>query len=263
MHYLYCLVLSLLLSGCGRPLQLVRVEPADPATVDRYFYGNAIQQEQQAGLTVETNFYDASPEYLIFDVSILNESDGDVLFDPVASMLYTSAQNGMHAIDPEVQVFTLDMDVLHQEKNRRTLNWVGGTLLAASTVYLLVDGSNAADAATTPNTTANTVTDLTLALSDAYWFAVQTSSLSERSGYDFDSPDPSSRFFWLDHSFRRTTIRPGERAVGKLVFPRSDDVTALRLEVWVEDRSFTFPFTQRLYRPGPNRSSQEVVRSLR
>ena len=261
-HFYYLFLVALFLGSCGRPLQMVRIEPESEDTVDRYFYGNAIQQLQQDGITVETNFYDGTPEYVIFDVMVVNDSEEEVLFDPVATILYTGEQQGHHALDPELELFSLDMEVLHREQGRRTMAWVGGALLVvAGTAYAITQGSSPTEAPTAANRTADLVGDLSLSLYDIALFnIVDTEQRIRTAVQPTELPDPDNRFFWLDHAMRRTTIRPGERAVGKLIFPRSDEVDRLRLSVSVEERRFDFTYQQRVYRPGPNRSAQELTR---
>ena len=261
-HFYTAVLLALLFSSCSTPLQMVRIEPESEATVDRYFYGNAIQQQQRDGITVETNFYDATPEYVIFDVMVINDGAADVLFDPVTAMLYTGEQQGHRALDPEVELFSLDMEVLHRERGRRTMAWVGGALVVAGTAYAIAEGSSPTEVPTTSSRTADLVGDLSLSLYDVALFnIVDTEQRIRTTVQPTELPGPDNRFFWLDHALRRTTIRPGERAVGKLIFARSDEVDRLRLSVPVAERRFDFAYQQRVYRPGPNRSAQEVGRS--
>ncbi len=263
MQQFYSLVLVALIStSCGRPLQLVRIEPESEATVDRYFYGNAIQQLEQDGITVETNFYDATPDYVIFDVMVLNDGAEEVLFDPVATILYTGENQGHHALDPEIELFSLDMEVLHREQGRRTMAWVGGALVVAGTVYAIAEGSSPTETPTASSRTADLVGDISISLYDAAFFNILDTEQRLRTiAVPTDVPGPDNRFFWLDHALRRTTVRPGERAVGKLIFSRSDEVDRLRLSVSVEERRFDFAYQQRVYRPGPNRSAQQLRRS--
>ena len=261
-HIYTAVLLTLLLSSCGTPLQMVRIEPDLEATVDRYFYGNAIQQREQDGITVETNFYDATPEYVIFDVMVINEGAKEILFDPVATVLYTGEQQGHHALDPELELFSLDLETLHRLQGRRTMAWVGGALVVAGTAYAIAEGSSPTEVPTTSSRTADLVGDISLSLYDIALFNIVDAEQDIRTlAAPTDLPDPGNRFFWLDHALRRTTIRPGERAVGKLIFPRSDEVDRLRLSVSVEERRFEFSYRQRVYRPGPNRSAQQVRRS--
>ncbi len=251
MKHLYPLVLLALLgTSCGRPLQLVNVHPSDDATVDRYTYGNPILRKERSGVAVEANYYDASPDYLVFDVQVFNDSDRDVLFDPVLSSLSSASGGLQRALDPEFELLSLDWRALERQRTGRTLAWIGAGVLVAGTAYAIANGSGSGENVTPAPTSTQVAAQLTTSVADAMSFYIIEGAGDPRSSSSAAVPDPSDRFFWLDHSFRITTVRPGERAMGKLVFPREDAASRLRLSVGVGEEAFEFAFDQRVLRPG-------------
>lgn len=258
MRYIYPLLGFIVLCSCGAPLQIVRVEPSADVSVDRYFYGNPILRTERSGIVVETNFYDASPDYLVFDVQVINNGNDDVLFDPVASSLSTELGEQRGAVDPEFQLFSLDWETIKRRKANRTMAWVSAGVLVASTAYALAEGARSEDIVNTTLTTSDLVAQIGLSAVDAMTFTILTGNNGPDEGLAPEAPDPSNRFFWLDHSFRLTTIRPGERATGKLVFERLDQASQLTLSIPVGDETYIFPFDQRTFRPGRDRVDTDV-----
>ncbi|MGB3798575.1 MAG: hypothetical protein WA952_02100 [Lewinella sp.] len=249
-HYLALFSFLIMLSACGNPLQVVRVSPAAEEDVDRYRYGNPVQSQSQEDVAVEVSYYDASADYLVFDAEVLNSSAEDILFDPAETYLRFPAGFTLPAIDPEFQLLTMDLETVSRQRTARTLAWAGAAVMVASTVYAVAN-ANAPTFETT--TTASVVADLGLQVADAMTFAVINQNQDNYQRHyipaDAEIPGPENRFFWLDHSFRKTTLRPGESAVGKLVFPRSDEHLEFQVAVPVEGREpFTFDFTQRIFR---------------
>ncbi|MEO0733756.1 MAG: hypothetical protein AAFZ52_13045, partial [Bacteroidota bacterium] len=96
--------------------------------------------------------------------------------------------------------------------------------------------------------------DLSTTVVDAVSFAVIDAAVAENQARNAipvgaQIPGPENRYFWLDHALRLTTIPPGQKAFGKVVFPRNDKATEFSFQVSVEDKEFTFPFKQRVFRP--------------
>ncbi|PPK86528.1 hypothetical protein CLV84_3459 [Neolewinella xylanilytica] len=251
MKHLYLISLSVfLLHACGRPLQVVRVEPAFEHEIDRYRYGNPVQSSTNGAVTVEVSYYDASDNYLVFDTEVVNESDEAILFDPAESYLEFPLGQRISAIDPEFQLLSMDLKSVEQARTARTLAWAGAAVLVAASAYSLANGGGSIPE---PTTNATVVADLGFQVADAMTFAVlqRENDILQRNWVPAgqDIPGPDNRYFWLDYSFRKTTLRPGESAVGKLLFPRSDDHPQFQVAVPVDElATFNFQFAQRIFR---------------
>ncbi|WP_116105590.1 hypothetical protein [Lewinella sp. IMCC34191] len=251
--YLPALAILLLLSACGKPLQVVRISPAAEQDIDRYRYGNPVQSLRQDEVTVEVSYYDASDDYLVFDAEVINESTEDILFDPVEAYLQLAADAQIPALDPEFQLLSMDLESVSRQRSARVMAWAGAAVLVAASAYAI--SKSGGSVAEVP-TDATLVADLGIQVADAMTFAVlqQNQNLLQRNyaPTEEEIPAPDNRYFWLDYSFRKTTLRPGESAVGKLVFPRADMEVNFQLAVPVIGRPpYTFNFTQRIFRDRP------------
>ena len=247
----YPILLLLLLFSCGTPLQVVRVDPASDDLIDRYRYGSAIQRQEAEGVTVEVSFYDASRQYLLFDVELSNHTAEDILIDPAETSLQLPSGARLSAVEPEYQLLSMDLESVRKQRQSRTLAWASAAVLVAASAYAIANSDNSTVSA--PNSDAVVISNLGTQVADLMTYVVleEEGRQLAREGVPVgeEMPGPENRFFWLDYSFRKTTLRPGESAVGKLVFPRADDATAVEVVVPVgSDREFMFPFRQRVFR---------------
>ncbi len=219
----------------------MRVSPADASLVDRYLYGSAIQKLNSDIASVELGYYDNDRRHLLFDISITNNSDLAFDFDPAT--IYLSPNNGLPAvpaIDPEMQVLSMDLKAASRERTARIL---GGIAVAASVVSIAVDAA--------PSPVAD---QLTLGEAFAIDMAAQVPYLlldltaPRVVANDMVPSSPVSRVFWMDVAMRITTIRPGETALGKIAFPRTDKAANFDIVVPVGTQTLYFPFQQQIMR---------------
>lgn len=241
------LLFSFLLSACT-PLRVVRLEPDTEETTFRY--GEKVVTDQTAGAKVEVSYYDASPNYIVFNLEVENTGAEPFNFDPVSCLLVPDAGPVSQAVDPEIQLLSMDIKTIKAEQTVRTLAWVGaGIMVAGVAVDLANDGSvNDFDG--------GTFLASDLAITSVQNLAFSVINVHEqqdyvRNGVPFEDeiPLPANRFFWLDHAIRITTIKPGQKVYGKIAFPRNDEATSFSFNVSVKGNDFTFPFKQRLFKP--------------
>lgn len=249
MKYLYTLVFATILFTACTPLRVVRLEPeAEP---DHYRYGEKILVEEQSDVAVSVSYYDASPNYIVFNMEVENKGKEAFNFDPAECLLVPDVGPVGSAIDPEMELLSMDVNTIQREKSRRTWAWIGAGALVAGTVISITDGADIADFGPGGNSFAG---ELALSVTENLAFAIINANAGadfRRNGipYEGEIPVPENRFFWLDHALRITTIQPGETAVGKVVFPRNDEATSFSFNLSVEGREFTFPFSQRVFKP--------------
>ena len=251
MAHIYPLLLLLLLFSCGTPLQVVRVDPASEDLIDRYRYGSAIQHQEADNVSVEVSFYDATRQYLLFDVEISNHTSDDILIDPAETSLQLPSGTRLSAVEPEYQLLSMDLESVRKQRQSRTLAWASAAVLVAASAYAIANGDNSTVSA--PNSDAVIISNLGTQVADVMTYVVleEEGRRLEREMVPVadEMPEVDNRFFWLDYSLRKTTLRPGESAVGKLVFPRSDDASTVEVVVPVgPQREFAFPFRQRVFR---------------
>jgi hypothetical protein len=249
--YPTALLLLLLLSACV-PAKIVRVEPANDADVSRYFYGAPMLERQSEEVAIEIGFYDADKQFLVFSLELENTSSEDIEVDPRDIFLAPDVGGELRAIDPEIERLGMDMNDSRQTANRKTAALILGAAAVAGAVATIVndDIDNAADVGNNLELAydLNTTLNFSGLAVDALYLGTQPSNYYYVP--DSDALPPTfDRLFWLDHSLRRTTIRPGERVYGKVVFPRVDEAVDVEIVVPVAGRNYRFPFVQRLYRP--------------
>ncbi|WP_273444241.1 hypothetical protein [Neolewinella agarilytica] len=249
MKPLFTLVLlALLISSCT-PLRVVRLEPdAEP---DHYRYGEKIVTDEQADVAVAVSYYDASPNYIVFNLEVENKGTEPFNFDPATCLLVPDVGPVSLAIDPEMELLSMDIQTIQQEKTRRTWGWIGAGALVAGTVVAITSDAGLEGLDPVGSSFAS---ELAFSVTENLAFAVvnaQAASDFRRNAipYADEIPVPENRFFWLDHAVRYTTIRPGEKAVGKVVFPRNDEAAAFSFNLEVQEKDFRFPFSQRVYKP--------------
>jgi hypothetical protein len=240
--------LLLLFSSCT-PFRVVRLEPDQ--TPDRMRYGAAILRDATPDVAVEVSYYDATQEYIVFDLEVENFGDRSFDFDPASCLLVGDDGPVARAIDPELQLLSMDVETVRKMRSNRTWGWVGAGLLVAGTVASItsdIDTPITSDVATDA-----LVSNLAFNVADAITFSVVNASIrNNQRNYipeGQEMPGPENRYFWLDHSLRVTTIRPGEIAVGKVVFPRNDLATMFNFRVEAAGTEFSFPFRQKVIKP--------------
>ncbi len=240
MRILSTIILLLAVVSSCTPLRVVRVSPEREAEVARYDYGSAVLEANTAAATVSVGYYDASAEYLVFNLEITNQGKEAILFDPADITLTADQSFTTSAIDPELYLLEHDLTDIRDQRRNRALGWIGTGIVVASTVSLALDAPLAdAGNEVVTQSVANLTTDLALA-------AINTARNRRLQAYlpPTDFPTPEQRAFWVDHTMRITTIAPGETAFGKLVFTRQDEARNLRLIVPLPTDEVGFDFVQ-------------------
>lgn len=238
-NLLLLLLFSVVFSACT-PLRVVRVSPERETDIVRYDYGAAVLEARTTVADVSVSYYDATAQYLVFHLAVTNQSDMEMLFDPVNVTLTTETASLTPAIDPELYLLEHDLADIRNQRKARALSWIGAGLMVASTATVLLDvpiaeGGN------------SLLTQEILSVSsDVALLALSESQNSRRQGYlpPPEVPTPEQRAFWVDHTLRITTIAPGETAVGKIVFDRQDLARNLRLTVPLPVGEVGFDFVQ-------------------
>lgn len=238
----------IVLSSCT-PLRVVRLEP-DPSASVEYDYGEKVVTETTRSADIRVSYYDATPNYLVFNMSVANTSDAPLVFDPAESQIVPDVGPVSSAIDPEVQLLSMDLDNLRRAKNQRTMAWVGAGLLVAGAVAdVSVGGFGGGEGLVNGTSFAE---ELAFATTEVLTFAVIDGATRPNRMLGNaplqELPVPESRQFWLDHSLRITTIQPGETAFGKLVFVRNDEASEFSVQVSVDGQTVRFPFDQKVFR---------------
>ncbi len=261
-----CFALLLLFVSCATPQSIVRVEPqAERADLtSRYFYGIQIIGQTIGEMTAEAGFYDAEPDFLIFHIELENISTTEAYdLDPADFYLRTGEDNRIRAIDPEVQRLGMDVEQSINVAKQKNANLAMGLLAIGATVAVGVADFNQAGAVAADNANA-IATVANVSLDVATTAAILLIPDDNRTvnyyapPYSGNVPPTYDRLFWLDHALRRTSLRPGERIVGKLVFPRADFISDVQLVMPLPDGEAVLPFRQEIINPGPVRNNRRT-----
>lgn len=248
MRYGYLiLILPFLLLSCT-PLRVVRLEP----TTDKieYDYGQKVVTDQSSGSEVAISYYDATRDYIVFDLAVENTGDRALTFDPASCTLVPDVGPVSPAIDPEVQLLTMDLEQLQRQRTQRALTGVGAGLIVAGLAFDAgaIGNVGAEGVANAPNF----AEEVALSTTEAVVFSIVSANEADtRMAAAVPANQllfPTSRYFWLDHALRITTIQPGEVAYGKVVFPRNDQASSFAFQVEVDGRVLSFKFKQTVMR---------------
>lgn len=255
------LALLLLFVSCATPKTIVRMEPQAETTdlTSRYFYGTEMIGQAVGDITAEAGFYDAEPDYLIFHIELENTSTSEIYdLDPADFYLRTDLDNRIRAIDPEVQRLGMDVEQsVNEAKSKNSALALGALAIGAAVAVAVIDLNQPGNTAGDVLNTASFVTDVSIDLATTALLLIPSNGPTNvyyAPPFSTDTPPTFERLFWLDHALRRTTLRPGERIVGKLVFPRADYVSDVQLVLPVPGGEAVLPFRQEVINPGPIRN---------
>ncbi|MBC6993003.1 hypothetical protein QWY85_14075 [Neolewinella lacunae] len=250
MKYFYlCIALALTVSSCT-PLRVVRLEPEE--TPSAYSYGDKILQRYAGDVGVAVSYYDATPQFLVFNLTVENTGDEAFDFSPEGCLLVPDVGPVSRAINPEEQLLSMDIDNMERLRNGRAWAWIGAAVVVAGTVAAVTVDAPALDNGVA-SVGSSFAQDLAINTASALAFGIAegTDVRDYRMHYlpaAGEIPVPENRYFWLDHSLRITTIEPGQKAFGKIVFPRNDEASKFLLRVEAKGEEFEFPFSQRVFR---------------
>lgn len=251
-HAVIFCCLSLLLSACFAPRQVIRIAPEESEKVF-WHQGQAIAEVEENQILARAAYSHANRDYLVFDVEVFNESDRSCLLSPENFSLMTAQDLRIRAANPEVEMFSMDMDASRREA--LTKNWaiVGGVALVAGAVA--VAASSDGEGATTNGYVDDSYDVVDAGLDLAEGVSMVAWGLSFRSDPVLSvSPDVlpeiASYDFWQNVALRRTTIMPGASVRGLVAFPRKTATEgSLLLAVPLECAIFSFRFKQRNFQP--------------
>lgn len=246
MKFIFTLIIfSFLLSACSSPY-VARLNPQ----TETYTYRNGeklvTQSDGRAQVTV--SYYDSSPKYVVFHLAVDNLGETPFNFDPATCLLVGDAGPVRQAIDPEIQLLASDLENVKELRSDQVLALTGTALNVAGAVLAGTNGVEPVDALFYAETALYTTVDLSLILQGGkIEDDVVRGAALPLGGAE---PAPDSRYFWLDYAFRITTIGPGKSAFGKIAFERNDEAANLVFKVTIEGEEFSFPFSQKLFKPG-------------
>jgi len=256
---IYSFVLALSLSSCAVPQAVVRVEPTVDQKV-RWDYGQAIVEKSVDSLFGRAAFDHAEKEFLVFNVDVTNLSQRDLLVAPELFYITTSTGTRYLALDPEKQLFSMEAQENVREANAKNAAVLAGVVAAAAVTAVVVseikdakeirnNNNSNSNNENRNNNQSNTNFLLSVPLVLNSSSADQSIAQSNIDNIEPNRPTTRDRGFWMDYTLRKTTLAPGEKARGKVLFSRQDALKDFLLMLPVEQSVFSFGFKQKVFQP--------------
>lgn len=255
----YLFVLAISFSSCAVPQAVVRMEPAADQKI-RWDYGQAIVEKTVDSLFGRAAFDHAEKEFLVFNVDVTNLSQRDQLVAPEQFYLTTSTGTRYFALDPEKQLFSMEVQENVREANAKNAAVFAGVVAAAAVTAVVVseikdakedrnNNNNNSNNENRNNNQDNTNFLLSVPLVINSGATNQSVVQQNIDNFEPNLPTTGDRGFWMDYSLRKTTLAPGEKARGKVLFYRQDALKDFLLMLPVEQSVFSFGFKQKVFQP--------------
>ncbi|MAT56057.1 MAG: hypothetical protein CMN32_16415 [Saprospirales bacterium] len=229
------LVAITLLASCV-PAPVVRMQ-AEEGQPNEWNYGKQVIVNRSGGFETRVFFDTYTKKHLIFDVEIINRSKDTVLVSP--ENFYLEANTGAtthtrYALDPESEILNVEIKRSREEANSKTAALVAGTALVAGAVALAASDNNGGSSGNDDDV--DVVPFTYIDISPVVPPVVATAL-------------PPDRLFWEDYSLRKTTVPPGYKVVGKVVFERFDEARSFKLKLPVDSTELAVGFIQQIIKP--------------
>jgi hypothetical protein len=243
----YSFVLAVSLSSCAVPQAVVRVEPTVDQKV-RWDYGQAIVEKSVDSLFGRAAFDHAEKEFLVFNVDVTNLSQKDLLVAPELFYITTSTGTRYFALDPEKQLFSMEVQENVREANAKNAAVLAGVVAAAAVTAVVVSEiKDAKEIRNNNQSNTNFLLSVPLVINSSS--ADRSIAQSNIDNFEPNRPTTRDRDFWTDYTLRKTTLAPGEKARGKVLFHRQDALKDFLLMLPVEQSVFSFGFKQKIFQP--------------
>ena len=217
---------TLLLGGCVAP-EVLKVVPLNEDV--KWRYGNQLVSKETEGVTCELTFLRTTPDYFIYQVNVVNNSNKSLLVDPGLFYIVPASEGNnsygvIKAIDPESHLIALD-----KREARVKRNGPGIILLSAAGLALGASIANSDN-------------------ESGYLFAEAADGLAQgfvAHSYNrqYELADiKDERNFWENKALRKTTIEPTYKVDGLVLFPRCSHCREMKLYVPLDELNFAFDF---------------------
>lgn len=255
----YLFVLAISFNSCAVPQAVVRMEPAADQKI-RWDYGQAIVEKSVDSLFGRAAFDHAEKEFLVFNVDVTNLSQRDQLVAPEQFYITTATGTRYFALDPEKQLFSMEVQENVREANAKNAAVFAGVVAAAAVTAVVVSeikdakdnnnsNNNNNNNESRNNNQDNTNFLLSVPLVINSGSANQSIVQQNIDNFEPNLPTTEDRGFWMDYTLRKTTLAPGEKARGKVLFRRQDTLKDFLLMLPVEQSVFSFGFKQKVFQP--------------
>lgn len=241
---LYVATAVILLASCATPRAVIRMNPVSENV--RWNYGQAFASDTITGIVVEAAFDRSTPEYNIFDVSVINRSNMNYVVDP-ANFSFQETRydegpaNVYRALDPENMLLAIDQKESKDEADAKNAA-IGAVVVAGAVVATAaIVAANADDVEVRHHHHRHADPGIMVAtpiILDGMDEPMPTMTEAERR-----------RDMWMNGTVRKTTLEPGYRIDGKVYFPRFEKPATYVLQLPVDDQLAQIAFNQLTFHP--------------
>jgi len=254
---LYVLILAGALNSCAVPQAVIRMEPASDQQI-RWDYGQAIVEKSVDSLFGRAAFDHAEKEYLVFNVDVTNLSQKDQLVAPEQFYLTTNTGTRYFALDPEKQLFSMEVQENVREANAKNAAVLAGVVAVAAVTAVAVSeikdnqndrNNNNSNNNENRNNLNSSGTDILLSVPLVLNATPAPYVAPPIDNFEPNAPTTRERSFWMDYTLRKTTLAPGEKVRGKVLFRRQDTLRDFLLMLPIEQTVFSFGFKQKVFQP--------------
>ncbi|MCW0484707.1 hypothetical protein [Gaoshiqia sediminis] len=227
---------SLLIQSCSTPKNIISLEPdREP---DKWLFGQAFVSDSIFGIHYEVGFDRLENNRYQFDFHITNRSNMPILIDPASfyclpcdSSMEPLTENGVNAIDPEIEILEIDKHLSRNEARQK--NQFGVAVAAVSVGVAAAIITHTDD---NPNND-HLAHDISGDLVDD----VRISDMeSEFEAFDLNE----LRHTWSNSTIRKTTLDSNYAMYGKVLFPAFPQAAFLQIFLPVDDELIQFTFKQ-------------------
>jgi len=240
---LYVAAAVILLASCASPRAVIRMNPVSEDV--RWNYGQAFASDTVDGIVVEAAFDQSTPEYNIFDVTVINGSNMSYLVDPAKftfkeTRYDDSPANVYSALDPENMLLSIDQKESKDEADAKNAA-IGAVVVAGAVV------ATAAIAAANSN-------DVDMFHHHRHpdpGFLVAAPLLLDGTDEPIAAMTENQRRrdMWANGTVRKTTLEPGYRIDGKIYFARFEKSATYVLQLPIDEQFAQIPFNQLTFNP--------------
>ena len=238
---LFPVLASILLASCATPKAVVRMKPVSENV--RWNYGQAYASDTVMGIVAEAAFENSTPDYNVFNVSVINNSNMDYLVDPATFRIENITVDpanpvAIKAIDPETILLNIDKKISQNEADAKNAK-VGvaiaaGALIATSVALVVTDNNNHDQHHRHREADPNLLVTAPIIIDGA----------NNYDPGDYVSSIDRQRELWANATIRKTTLESGYKIEGKVFFPRFVSPGFYNLIIPVDQENISIQFVQ-------------------
>lgn len=237
---LYLILFLFIFSACSPQFSIVSLRTQAETGQNEAFPGRQMVSLDQAGISFKCDYLQSTAYDLLFEVSIVNDSDQEITISPSDFRYYALDEKGydfgkMHAYDPDKLVFEISQ-VLEESKD---------ALDAERGIGWLITGLNVISAA---SSFANDEDEAGVFYSVEAATSLVASSLTKKQIKKQIVSLEGERDYYRNATMKPCSLAPGESTNGIVVFPRVDEAQQLAVEYHINNQVFEIIYEQTLHR---------------